>query len=216
MTEPTAPDLTFTDTETTSLVPPWTPHGRRVWEVGMIRRTPAGACSRMHLLIRDIHLGDANAQSLEVGGFHQRHPAGGGTRPAGARLVTEAQAAHLVAEFTAGSWLAAANANFDLAGLEEMLVRRRVVDPLTPGPTPFPWHHHSVDVLSWAAGVLGCLQPPWSTRRLAVAAGVPRDAAGPVHTAMADAEWCVLLWEALLARPGDTMALVDAVQGPPA
>jgi hypothetical protein len=207
--------ITFADLETTSVARPWARHGRRAWEIALIRYEPNGATQRLHIVVSDVDLADSSDESLEKGGFSRRHPRGGGAVPLGARYMPEQVAALAVAAFTAGTWLCGANRPFDEETLADMLVRHRVVDPLD-GLNPFPWDYHDFDVESYAAGRLG-LAPPWSSFRLAGALGVPRDAAGEPHSAMADAEWCVLVWEALhRAGPDDVMALADAVQSAPA
>jgi hypothetical protein len=194
---PTAPppdaDICFIDTETTGLARPWLPHGRRMWEFAGIRLEAAiGATFRLHLVIADVSIADATPEALDIGGYFERHPNGGGQVPIGARYVTEDQAARLIAEFTRGAWLSGSNVPFDEENLAALLVRRKVIDPYAAGPTPFPWHHHTYDVLAYAAGYLG-LRPPWSSRSIAEVVGIPRDAAGKAHAAMPDAEWCLFV-----------------------
>lgn len=194
MTDLPPPDapVCFIDTETTSLVRPWTPHGRRVWEFAGIRYDPAAPdVQRLHIIIADVSMRDYSQQALDMNGWYERHPNGGGRVPVGALYRSEAEAAALIADFTRGTWLCASNWHFDEDNLFEMLVRHRIIDPRVEATCP--WDYHEFDIESYVAGNLW-LRPPWNTRTLADAVGVPRDATGAAHSAMPDADWCFLVY----------------------
>ena len=62
--------IVFLDTETTGVHP-----GRKVWEVGMIRREPSGREREISLMV-DVDLSKADPFGLRVGRFYDRHPYG--------------------------------------------------------------------------------------------------------------------------------------------
>lgn len=140
--------LLFCDTETTSLVNPWRPKGRRVWEATFKRVEAGQVVSQGAYLVGDVDLQHANPDSLAIGGFHDRHPHGRGPGfvPAD-QVITEAQLAALVWEVTRiGSdrdgWvhLVASNPHLRARELRQPAVPAR----LPRGPVVPPWdlHHH--------------------------------------------------------------------------
>ena len=182
--------LVFCDTETTSLRRPYRPAGRRIWEIGMIRREPDGTEREKALLITDVDLRDADPYSLQVGRFHERHPFGN-QRPSsdllGGQLVTEEKAASLVNRLTHGTHLIGAVATFEDLGFEDLLYRHG----LSPG-----WHYHTPDVEALAAGKLG-LEPPWDSEELCAKLGVTVSDEDK-HTALGDARWAKALYDAVM------------------
>jgi hypothetical protein len=184
--------LVFADTETTSLRRPYRPAGRRIWEIGMIRREPDGAEREMAAIITDVDLREADPSSLAIGRFHQRHPAGAEQHlHAGdpdATYWEEARAAALVGDWTFGTHLIGTVPTFEDLGLEDLLYRHGRV----PG-----WHYHIVDVEALAAGKLG-LAPPWDSGELSRKAGVDPEQYER-HTALGDARWCRAIYDAVIA-----------------
>jgi hypothetical protein len=186
------PPLCFIDTETTSLRRPYRPAGRRIWEIGMIRREPDGSEQAVASLLVDVDLRDADPFALKVGRFHERHPHGMDFRPSGERppdvkYQDEGQAALTVQAWTHGVHLIGAVPNFEDLGLEDMLYRHG----LTPG-----WHYHLVDVEALAAGKLG-LAPPWDSEELSAKVGVDPGQFDR-HTALGDACWARAIYDAVL------------------
>jgi hypothetical protein len=183
------PPLCFIDTETTSLRRPYRPAGRRIWEVGMIRREPSGKELEATLLVVDVDLRDSDPFALKVGRFHQRHPLGQEAPIAFGedRLLKETEAVNVVDRWTYGAHLIGAVPNFEDLGLEDMLYRHG----LTPG-----WHYHLVDVEALAAGKLG-LAPPWDSEELSTKVGVDPGLFDR-HTALGDARWAKAIYDAVL------------------
>jgi hypothetical protein len=214
-TEPKPPaDLLIVDVESTSLVDPWLPHGRRVWEIGALLVDGATLAERdaLHVVISDVSLADASDESLRLGRFHERHIRGGGHIPPTAVYWDERRAAAALAALARSAtvgppWIQGANVGFDEQSLKEMLWRHRLVDGTQDC---WPWYHHNDDLLAYAAGACG-LRPPWGTSSIAEAVGVPREAAGLAHEALADARWCLLVLRALAERGSDLTAVMDAV-----
>lgn len=188
----TAP-LVFIDTETTSLRP-----DRLVWEVAMIRRDfdPIGQ-SETHLFVDSLDLSNADAMSLRIGGYYDRHPDLGWPRPDGAGDDMEAEIARIVEKVTRGAHLVAANPYFDAECLANMLRRH--------GYLP-AWHYHLVNVSDMALGWLNAKAevdgaarpvPPYKSDALAVACGVEPPTEEERHTAMGDARWVMRWYDAM-------------------
>src|SRR5881394_2054482 len=96
--------LCFLDTETTGVHP-----GRKVWEIGMIRREPDGEERETSFFV-EVNLAKADPFGLTVGRFYERHPLGpvlsGATSynpPTKSVLKTPYQAAQMVARWTHGT-----------------------------------------------------------------------------------------------------------------
>jgi hypothetical protein len=151
----TAP-LVFVDTETTALH-----HGRRAWEVAMIRTEPGQTVGRgLSFFVGDVDLANADPKSLQIGRFYNRHPLYNGTyegdnvhswvhpapleRP-GPKLLTESQAARVVEQWTRGAHLVGAVPSFDAEVLDGMLHRHKL---------SASWHYHLIDVEALAVGYL--------------------------------------------------------------
>ncbi len=155
--------LVFLDTETTALHA-----GRRAWEVAMIRVEPhlpedtPGMRRGVSFFVGDVDLTGADPMSLRVGGFYDRHPLYlGGRSPSperswvqrdpldpsrpGPRVLTESQAARVVAEWTHGAHLVGAVPSFDAEVLDRMLRHHRLVPA---------WHYHLIDVEALMVGYL--------------------------------------------------------------
>lgn len=165
-------DACYVDTETTSLVDPWLPGGRRTWEIAIIRDSGV-ELNAIWLQIVDVDLAHANDESLRIGRFADRFTRAPGPRlpvgelggptaihrpdgtiidaPTRWRLqgVTEADAARLIGIFTRGTVLYGSRPEFDAANFADILRRHGRVD----GPE-LPWYHHSADIASQALGYL--------------------------------------------------------------
>jgi hypothetical protein len=212
----TAP-LAFIDTETTGIN-----HGRRAWEVAIIRREPDGTENTFHAFIVDVDLSEADPYGLKVGRFYDRHPSYNGTvedmlsddpwsdsrhheLPGGARILTELDTAVRVERMTRGAHLVGAVPNF--AEVSADMLRRHQLVPA--------WHYHLIDVENLAVGYLArkvvaltigprsrtltdVLTPPWSSDELSRACGVEPASDDERHTALGDARWAMRLYDAIV------------------
>ena len=201
----------FVDIETTSLHP----DTGEIWEVGLI--DAEGVEHSWFLPVE--HLDAADARSLDIGRFHQRHPQGAFWRYTGpATTPISTPLAQFVAEFTRLTWghenhLCGASVSFDEERLRRLLWR----NGQTNG-----WHYHLVDieavVAGWIAGGRGGDprlwpvrvrvgpgddgrvdldgQPPWNSNHLSLAVGVdPGDF--DRHTALGDCQWARAMYRAV-------------------
>lgn len=204
--------IVFLDTEYTNLVPPHRPGGGRLWEIGMIVRTPspeaeAGAPfgrdyedREIRWLVDDVDLSTADPKSLEVGRFYERHP----------RYSEATRRA-----------IAAADSNFDLS-LSEYAVSWNVAQQIRPGchivgAVPggdvdhlrdmlyrhgLPWvaHYHLIDIESmivgylWATGEPPAL--PWPYSDLLAGLGLVEDEKTK-HTALGNARMVRAAWDVM-------------------
>lgn len=186
-------DLAFTDCETTSLRP-----DRRAWEIAIIRRGPGNRDRerRIHLFIdvHDLDLANADVQSLQIGGFYDRHPqmAAAVAREADtARTVSEATAMRIIEKETRGAHLVGNVVNFDA----ETYAARMRAHGLCPA-----WHYHLIDVEALAVGALAsgtCPQLPWDSDELSLRLGATV-AAQERHTAMGDTIWAMRMYDAVI------------------
>lgn len=192
--------ICFVDTETDGVHP-----DRKVWEVAMIRRDERP--DRSVRFFVEIDLSTADPFGLRVGGFYDRHPLGrhiaGLPGPTvvsqydqealsvpGRPVLSQADAALCVAEWTHGAHLVGAVPNFDAEVLSKLLRD----NGLTPS-----WHYHLIDVEALAVGYLAAkgerVDLPWSSDNTSRACGVepPSDR----HTAMGDTDWARRLYDAI-------------------
>jgi len=202
--------LVFLDTETTGLHP-----DRQVWEVGMIRRDDDG--ERELQFFVDVDLSNADPFGLSVGRFYQRHPtgkfvSGGEVSPEvyyesnprdNGHIVGKHQAAKVVASWTHGAHIVGAVPSFDTISLDALLRKHEHIPA---------WHYHLIDVenlaIGWLAGQraggyelrdeAGDLTPPWDSRKLAAALGLPPQPEEDKHTALGDARWAMALYDRVM------------------
>jgi hypothetical protein len=203
----TAP-LCFLDTETTGVHP-----GRRVWEVGMIRRESGHQAETQFFV--DVDLSLADPFGLNVGGFYERHPYGrylaghsAAAPRSGVSTVTQYEAARKVARWTHGAHIVGAVPNFDTEVLGKMLRAHGLIQA---------WHYHLIDVEALAVGYLagvgkqaandgvidpeidlGRIAPPWKSHDLSAAIGVA-SAVKDEHTALGDARWAMRVYDAVMS-----------------
>ena len=189
MNDKPEPVLVFLDTETTSLRP-----DRRIWEVAGIMRQPGtGEESEFVYMITvgDLDLGNADKQSLEIGGFYKRHPQAAMGRPTGigkTRLEVNVMAALEVG--LRDAVIVGAVPNFDT----EVIAARMRAHGLLPS-----WHYHLVDVETLAAGFLG-IHPPWSFDQILAEFALAYDEADR-HTALGDARMVRDLYDRVMGDP---------------
>lgn len=186
--------IVFLDTETTSLR-----HDRRVWEIGLVIRNDEFLDHEYSWLIdaADLDLGNADLKSLQISGFHERHPhATDSPKPAPdtddeyLEPYPESMVMRdLEHTFLRGATIVGAVPNFDT----EVLANRMREHGICPS-----WHYHLVDVETFAAGALN-QAPPWDFDQLLGAWGLAYDEADR-HTALGDARMVRDLYDAVLGR----------------
>jgi len=172
--------LCFIDTETTGLRRPWMPLGRRIWDIGIIRRDPDGTETTYSRFLAVNDLTAADPFALNIGRYHERFEVTSSRHESA--IVKD------VGELTAGCHLIGAVPSFDEESLAELFFRN--------GSMP-RWHYHLVDVETFAAGALGW-EPPYKSDDLFAAfeVEVPE---GVRHTAIGDARAASALYDAVLA-----------------
>lgn len=176
-------NVVFIDTETTGLEP----DRHEVWEIGLIRGDTG---EEIQWAIRP-DLSKADPGALRINRFYERVPASWSSP-------------HYVAErlaiLTAGKHLVGAVPSFDAAFLERFLRRY--------GQAP-AWHYHLVDVEALAVGRLTAmvtheagipLRPPWDSRALSRALGIPEQPAADKHTALGDARWAKAIYDKVMGE----------------
>lgn len=202
--------LVFCDTETTSLIIPWLPNGRRVWEATLKRVEPGGAvAAHVTAMVTDQDLTYADPVALDKGGFYERSPLGVRSTEELEELpaytdesewMSEHELAHTVWEMTRGAHLVGTNVPFDADSFSELLYRHGLPQGV--------WHYHVVDTSALAAGALG-VAPPYESRALSAALGVDRDAFGTAHTSAADTAWAEAVFYAALRHQAGRMHDLD-------
>jgi len=175
--------IVYLDTETDGLH-----HGRKAWEVAMIREDDGGVRERQFFV--GIDLRSSDPAGLQVGGFWDRHPAGrkmSGKTTDGVPcppVLSKHDAAREVMSWTFGAVLVGVGTHFDAETLAGLLRAEGYVPS---------WHYALVDVKSMGAGFLlahGKGQPePWVSDELARACGVEPPSDEDRHTALGDARW---------------------------
>lgn len=192
--------LCFIDTETTSLRP-----DRRAWEIGIVARGPGRADVEHHWFIdeRELDLANADAMSLSIGRFYERHPHYRLDREStGTDTESEYDALRLVEAITRGAHLVGAIVSFDA----DVLGQRMRANGICPS-----WHYHLVDIEALAIGYL-ChkaeaermtdeitrefLTPPWKSDDLSRALGITVSNEDR-HTALGDAKWAMRIYDAV-------------------
>ena len=198
--------LAFVDCETTSLHRPCSPTPGEIWEVGLILRDQDGEQSFRWLL--PVSLWHADPESLDIGGFHDRHPQGDrwAGRPDPDDLVVDiARWCSDFAALTAGAHLVGNVVSFDEERLAALLTGHGV-EPA--------WDYHLVDVENLAVGWLAAghdweqgppvadnkCTPPWDSEELSAALGVTPPGPEERHTAIGDALWARDLFDAVIGK----------------
>lgn len=209
MTTITPAPVVFIDCETTSLR-----SDRRAWEIALIRRTGVpGAEDTVHHWMIDVSgldLGNADPQSLAIGGFYQRHPQVAGN-PIGPVPQLERDVLYALEQETRGAVLFGSNSGFDAQTLDPRMRAHGILPS---------WHYHPQDLPSMARGWLQARGIPLPTKPdgkvttddLARACGVNVDWYER-HTALGDAtmfrDWC----DVMAADPGRYDALLRPLDG---
>jgi DNA polymerase III epsilon subunit-like protein len=187
-------NIAFVDCETTGL----DPDKHEIWELGLVLANDGGERLERSWFL-PVHEFDGDPFSLDVGGFHERHPFGYDQRKrtSGRGYETDSSPASIptvVLEFTkltTGAHLAGAVVSFDAEFLRRLLLKH--------GYRP-RWHYHLVDVEALAAGALG-MRPPWNSDDLSKAVGVDPEQFKR-HTALGDARWAEAIYERVMALEG--------------
>lgn len=189
--------VAFVDTETTGLDPELNP----IWEIAVI--LPDGPYEGEHCWqvrvppLAVVPDGERPADRsvayisqwvLDNTGFASRYNAEEALEPS--------RAAELAIQLLKGRHIVGAVPSFD----EERL--RRMVDEHLGRPDRYPWHYHLIDVEAMAVGFLGAsgvaVSLPWKSDDLSLALGVEPPSGDDRHTALADARWARVLYEAVV------------------
>jgi hypothetical protein len=215
--------LAFADTETTSLGPL-----RRIWNIGLIRRSPTGVEISEEIIINKVDLSTADRKSLEVGHFWHRHPDHGGIPGEGCKVVAdEAEAARwlmarlrpqLVGDAAVPVHIVGAVPSFDVESFTALLVRNQQC---------WPGHYHLIDSEVLAVGALAArgvrMDPPYTSDELCALLGIDGTRYAK-HTALGDTQWTKDLYDAAMRSadrdPPDVRAALAAARrdrmfGPP-
>lgn len=200
---------TIVDTETTSLIDPHLPEGRRTWDLAMVQIAPltGAVLGAAWYQFTDVDLTHANEESLRIGDFAERYSGDYGDlgalgelpgrdyRPTPLWGCQEAAAIDTIRRLTDGAIIAGSNPAFDMANLADLLRRHRA----EPG-----WYHHPRDIPNVAHGWLSAQRPlrwtegSYSTRVLSEACGVPEPT--DRHTAWGDVVWMLDLDDVVSGR----------------
>lgn len=205
--------LCFADTETTGVIPPWLPGGRRIWEIGLIRRELDGTETARRVFIRaaDVdttgvpadHLRDAK----DVGQYDKRYPEAAGL-PLD-EVVSARTAAEIVRDFTCDAHLVGAVIGFDAESFTHLLHWQGLWQGVNP-----PWNYHKVDVEPVIGGLLGVPPYQWHLGDLARSLGINPEGYD-AHQALEDARLARDVFDATYARHGiDGFGFFAPVAGP--
>lgn len=191
--------LVFLDCETDGLAP-----GRHAWEVALLRRESDGSERALEFFL-PIDASHAEQGALDVGRYYQRHPhgiavAGLAPLPADtahpvpappnlhpAPVMALPKAARLLAQWTAGATLIAANPLFDVPIIER-IVRSNGFQPR--------WHYRTRDVEAMVTGFTGD-EDMGGLAACAAALDVTIDRARE-HTAMGDVLTTMRVYDAII------------------
>lgn len=181
-------DICFIDIETTGL----DPDRHTITEIAFLRPGMATTafCCFFDLTVEEHAV--ATPKALELNHYYQRanhpirHPDGGfiAKVPPHDRRHT----AFTIAELTSGCVLAGAGVHFDQRFLETWMRRH--------GACP-AWDYHVIDIPTYAAGYLGGVEPPFTTKKISDAYSVKQPEGDDKHTAYHDALWCKRVWDAI-------------------
>jgi hypothetical protein len=183
--------VVWLDTETTGL----DTDRHEIWELAIILDALPGQEWEFHL---PVDLSRADPTGLRICRFYERRyaiaphiPVANLCRWRNAAetewvISTPAECAEIVARLLDGEHMVGAVPSFDAAFLTRWLRAN--------GHAP-TWHYHLADVENLAAGKLG-VQPPWDSDDLTRRLGLEVDEAGR-HTAIGDARWAKLMYEAV-------------------
>jgi oligoribonuclease (3'-5' exoribonuclease) len=172
--------LVFLDIETTGL----DPRVHDMLEVAMVVRDPFDEAVDEEIgFAMAINLAAADPRALEVNRYQQRLPE---LRRA---QIDDAGALALLMTTLRGAIVVGNNVQFDLRFIEQFLVE-------CESPDTTPWFYSPVDLKALAAGRLSMGEPPWSTNKVADAAGVPIP--DGYHSALVDAKWNRDVYDAVM------------------
>jgi hypothetical protein len=182
--------VVFLDAETTRL-----DRRRRPWEIAMIRRDSLDErAMTIYVDVDDLHLEEADPESLRIGAFMSRHPSFGRELEPGEQLCSAAAAAQLVQTWTAGAQVFGVVPSFDTFCLAELL-HRHGLEPR--------WHFQPWDMAVYAAGYLAgrrqCAGA--SSEAVSLQCGVAPPAGEERHTAMGDARWVQRWYDGIVPGP---------------
>lgn len=169
-------DIVFTDIETTGL----DPQRHTITEIAMIKGDIERCCA---IELWPNELAEADSMALSINGHYKLN------RYSESKFVPAKDRMSLaleIAVWTDGCILAGNNVKFDQQFLEAWLRNQ--------GQCP-SWNYHVLDVPTFAAGVWGLTDVPFTSRKVSELFDVPEPQGAEAHTALADAMWSKRLWE---------------------
>src|SRR5690349_18288851 len=205
--------IVFLDTETTGLHP-----GRKIWEIGAVRREIDGSEKELLLQIDPIDISDADPMGLKIGGFFERHfsfASDDYEHPYNLSVVSEKTAAQIIRAFTHGAHIIGAVPNIDTESLDKLLRQNSFLGT---------WHYHLIDVETLAIGFIKGYKRavlynpgipisddsrvnfaydvslPWKSDELSRAIGVEPPTDEERHTAMGDCKWAMRTYDKVMNK----------------
>ncbi|MER7331631.1 MULTISPECIES: hypothetical protein [unclassified Micromonospora] len=189
--------IVFLDCETTSLRP-----DRRAWEIALILRRPEHSDHERSWLVtvEDLDLGNADPQSLQVGGFYDRHPEiNPQYQPVpfsalrGPSLQPEFAVLRTVESLTRGAIVYGSNPAFDM----DVLDRRMRANGILPS-----WHYRGECIATaakwWLKGRGLPVPESEKSEDLSRAVGVDPTQFDR-HTALGDCQWTRAIFDVISA-----------------
>lgn len=196
MTTPEQPPiLCFVDTETTGL----DPAKHDVWEVAIIRRTPAGDTEHHFQITADTDPDWADPKALEISRFHERSLVSNGIGDPDAARIVDGKVVEWISHSSKVWWevqdllrdayLVGAVPSFDAVMVGAMLGRCGLKKV---------WHHRLICVETMAATLLGW-DVPRGLGKSAEALGLTAEPA-QAHTALGDARLAKAVYDTVIAQ----------------
>ncbi len=197
--------LAYVDCETISL----DPGPDVIWEVGIITRDPGQPDQEWQFQIKPNER-LADPESLKVCRFEERYAVPRGVQALAwtpptlalgamppARL-TYGRVADSIRALLDGRHVVGAVPNFDTERLSLFLRKHAAAD----GRWRDPWYYHLQDCEVLAAGFLRgrgeSVEYPYKSEELSRRIGIEPPSADERHSALADARWCVRMWDAVM------------------
>lgn len=179
----------FLDTETTGLH-----DARRAWEISMIRRHPGldDATITIFIHLDDIAIEHAEPAALDIGRFHDRHPAFGAPLTTDQLYLSERDAMQIVDDWTYRAEIFGIKPRFDTDTLTEAFIRHHRQPR---------WWREPRDITDLAQGWVQAHgnRAHRNPEALSAQCGIAVPANEQRHTAYGDAEWVKRWYDLLFA-----------------